>query len=501
LNNKTVVLIAFYNTKALGVRYLENALLSAGYDVRVVFFKAYNSLKPKYPTEVELKLLHDFIKDAKPLFIGSSVMVSAYQEVVRKLNADIRALAPMVWGGVYATLFPEKCLEFSDYVIRAEGEEAIIELAAALSAGNSTDDIKNLAYKDESGKVIINPIRPMLTDLDKFGIPRIGEGEKYYIDNDTIVKTDPQISAFSYEMSASRGCPFHCTYCCSVNIMRVNKGGGTYVRFRSVDNVIEELKQAKRKMKKLVVVHFWDEIFSDDPEWVDEFVKRYKAEINLPFEIWCHPLKTEPETIRKLRSAGLYKAVMGIQSGSTAIRKDAFHRPESNEDILKSSKVLADGKVPQVIYDLMVRHEFETPETMRETYELTQKLARPFELQMHGLDYLPGSDIIPIAVERGLITEEEVNRRMEAPMSEQFEKHWTADKRALAGRDEINFWYDLTYISQFEGLYKKAAALAEKGYTPDTRAKLDKLVKNGQRRFKARYWKNKAAIIIKGYPA
>lgn len=32
-----VMLLAFYNTKALGVRYLEGALERAGYQVQVVF--------------------------------------------------------------------------------------------------------------------------------------------------------------------------------------------------------------------------------------------------------------------------------------------------------------------------------------------------------------------------------------------------------------------------------------------------------------------------------
>ena len=34
-----VMLLAFYNTKALGVRYLEGALERAGYQVQVVFYK------------------------------------------------------------------------------------------------------------------------------------------------------------------------------------------------------------------------------------------------------------------------------------------------------------------------------------------------------------------------------------------------------------------------------------------------------------------------------
>ena len=52
-----VLLVAFYNIKAQGVRYLETALESAGYDVSCVFYKDFNSVRPKKTTEAELDLL------------------------------------------------------------------------------------------------------------------------------------------------------------------------------------------------------------------------------------------------------------------------------------------------------------------------------------------------------------------------------------------------------------------------------------------------------------
>ena len=44
-NNNRVALIAFYNTKALGVRYLETALRKGGYDVDLIFYKSFNMLQ------------------------------------------------------------------------------------------------------------------------------------------------------------------------------------------------------------------------------------------------------------------------------------------------------------------------------------------------------------------------------------------------------------------------------------------------------------------------
>ena len=57
-----VMLIAFYNKKALGVRYLETALASKGYAVRTVFYKDFNSVRPQKTTRQELELLREDIR-------------------------------------------------------------------------------------------------------------------------------------------------------------------------------------------------------------------------------------------------------------------------------------------------------------------------------------------------------------------------------------------------------------------------------------------------------
>ena len=82
-----VMLLAFYNTKALGVRYLEGALERAGYQVQVVFYKEFNSHCPGQTSRRELELLCEEVRRAEPVFIGLSVMSSMY------LDAGDEALA------------------------------------------------------------------------------------------------------------------------------------------------------------------------------------------------------------------------------------------------------------------------------------------------------------------------------------------------------------------------------------------------------------------------
>jgi len=135
----------------------------------------------------------------------------------------------------------------------------------------------------------MNGIGNILTEKDCYGLPSIECENAYFIENDKVKAGDPQLKAMSYEVIASRGCPFVCSYCCSVNLRRLFPKGAKYVRTRSVKSVIDELIIVKKKFKKLVFVHFYDEIFPNSPGWVDKFVIEYKKHINLPFTIWSHP--------------------------------------------------------------------------------------------------------------------------------------------------------------------------------------------------------------------
>ena len=62
LAKKSVLLIAFYNGKALGVRYLAKALKKKGYETNIVYYKGFHSSKPSKTTDRELELLIDLIK-------------------------------------------------------------------------------------------------------------------------------------------------------------------------------------------------------------------------------------------------------------------------------------------------------------------------------------------------------------------------------------------------------------------------------------------------------
>ena len=493
--NNNFVLINFYNPKALGIKHVETALTFAGYNVTVVYFKSLSFTDPKAASDAEIKLLVELVREKDPIAIGLSVMASFYIETIIAVNRALKDELglPTVWGGIYPTMFPEKCMEYADFVVRSEGEEANIELLDAMKNNTGYSEILNLVYRAEDGRVVQNELRNLLTDLDKYGMPLLGKSNKYVIDNDTIRNEDPLVGSLSYEISGSRGCPFACSYCCSSAWKHINIRKGKAVRFRSLDAEIEELIHAKSKMKKLKFIRFYDEIFPDDEGWVDEFIARYKKEINLPFEVWGHPLRTDENVMRKLRKAGLYKVVMGIQSGSPYIRRAIFNRPEKQEDILAAGKAMVNAKVPEIVYDLMVRHQFETHETLMETLQLCLDLEPSFELQIHGLNFLPGTSIVQKALDMELVTPEEMERFMYAPMKEQYDMYWRNDNCD----DTMNYIYKLIYISQLPVYRKKVRKLADLSLKPNF-AKVDAMYKWAMRLVRIRHIRKKLVMLGKG---
>lgn len=492
MEQRCVMLVAFYNKKALGVRYLETALAAAGYRVRTVFFKDFNSVHPKKTTEQELELLRQDIEAHRPMMIGLSVMSSMYLETVDLMVQMLlrRFDIPVVCGGAYATMFPDYFLcRGVPYVIRSDGELAITRLADAVRDGKDPRWIPSLCYQGPEGPVL-NEIGDLTNDIDSYGLPAIRCMDACYINEDAITEGDPQLDTLSYEVIASRGCPFTCSYCCCCNLRRLLPKGIRGVRTRSVRSVIDELIEAKRLCKKIVFVHFYDEIFPNLPGWVDEFVVEYKKHINLPFTIWSHPKAVDGEVLKKLVKVGLTEVIMGIQSGSEHIRRDVFHRYETQQDIINATRIIRESGVFWGSFDFMLQHPFETIEDLKQSYYLAKQMMGPFELQLHGLNFLPGTDIVPMAIEAGYYTEAEMDKIMYATMDEQFGAYWHREVSR-----ESDLWFKMIYCVQFKGLRKQVEKY-EADPLPHGAA-IDRAYARAQRLVKLRYVYKKSRVVLK----
>src|SRR5690606_8784560 len=98
-------------------------------------------------------------------------------------------------------------------------------------------------------KAVMNPKRELIADLDTIPFPR----------HDLFMKNPDQKLA---SLFTSRGCPMRCSFCC-LKQMRDRK-----VRYRSVENVIAEIKWLKETYPHLERIIFLDDTFTLDAKRV-----------------------------------------------------------------------------------------------------------------------------------------------------------------------------------------------------------------------------------------
>jgi radical SAM superfamily enzyme YgiQ (UPF0313 family) len=388
-------------------------LTKNGHTVHLIFFKHAFYDDFSSPTEKELKILCALIQTLNLDILSISIGPFFLARMAERISEEIRGwfTGPVVWGGLYPTLMPQRCIPFTDLLCIGEGEEAFLELVNNLSEGKPPDSIKNLWVKKKNGEVIKNPVRPISPDLEYS--PDLTGKNKYFIQNNRLSYFDPiRLFSFQYYTSATRGCPYSCSFCPESSFRKIY-GHNRPIRKRSIENIISELANVKNALPDVRVIAFTDETFPAEREWMVDFTREYKRRVNLPF--WClfNPRLLNEDNVVLLKDAGLSFLGMGVQSGSRRIREDIFKRPESLEEIRRG--VLECKKhniVPNL--DFIVDNPFENRQDRYATLSFLQSLPKPFEVSLFSLYFLPNTQLADTALKNALVSSEEIEKIYQA---------------------------------------------------------------------------------------
>jgi len=297
--------------------YLSRAAKDAGHEMRSLFVP-----DPKWLSKV---------KEYRPDVITWSLMTGNHKaifDVNRLLKSKLDFFSLM--GGPHVTFVPDSVKDPAvDAICLGEGEEAFVELLDTLERGEDWRGIENLAYTDESGQVVKNPLRPLVTDLDSLGIP----------DRSVIYDAQPLYANSPRKVVVTqRGCPMSCTFCFH-HAMRgkVYKArNNQYVRKRSVDHVLEEVHRIRRDYP-LRFVHFLDDIFNLRTDWLEEFSERWPREVGLPFDVILMANMTKEEHIRMLKDAGCIYARIAFEAANDHMRNEIYKKNTEREDLVNAS--------------------------------------------------------------------------------------------------------------------------------------------------------------------
>jgi len=326
------------------------------------------------------------IEKESPDILGFSLTTRQWKRAVSLAGELQKKLdIPIIAGGLHPTFATLSVLESEafDYVCLGEGEEAVCEILTHLEKG---EDIRAAGIPNIWVRGLGRPeIRPPVS-VDH--LP--------FMARDLLDETHGVL-----HISTMRGCPFSCTYCAGGAIGRLYSGR-EYIRRRSVDSVLGELRHI-RKNDPINYVIFLDDTFTVNRGWVEEFCTAYGREIGTGFSINARAETVSPNMITMLAQAGCKHIIYGVESGSRHIREDILNRPGDNRQLVDSFTWTKEaGMLATANY--MIGIPGETSADIEQTLALNDELG-PDDFGYFVFCPYPGTPLFEICRERGYLPE------------------------------------------------------------------------------------------------
>jgi anaerobic magnesium-protoporphyrin IX monomethyl ester cyclase len=269
----------------LGPLYLGTILRDEGHNVAI-----YNeNIKEVNPSE---------LKDSD--ILGISILTNTAPRGYQ-IAKDFRAINPkgrVIIGGAHATFLPEEAAQYADHVVKGEGELVISDL------------VKNGGERIIEGKPVEN--------LDDLPFPDFSLIKGF--------KSNASLKA----ISTSRGCPYDCAFC-SVSPMF-----GRRYRFRSTENIIQELSQLKHKH-----IFFYDDNFAANKMRTRELLEQMIKYRLSPW--WIAQARTDiakdEELVELMAKAGCRRLCICFESMNPEVL-NKYNKKQTPEDTTNCIKVV-----------------------------------------------------------------------------------------------------------------------------------------------------------------
>jgi len=328
--------------------------------------------------------------------------------------------APMIWGGVHATIEPEASMKHVDILCRGDGDEALPELVDRMAKGNPIEDVRNFWFRKD-GKIISNEMRPLFLDIDSNPWPDYSNDDHFIRDDDDRLKpvTDDLLFKYHniaplgfphYPVTSARGCAYHCSYCYNAAFNEMFKGQRR-LRFRSLPDVVDEIAAFLERFSYFKSFSFSDDDFFLRPmsqltELADLISQKLTKLITPEYWGCCvTPQSLDRKKLSLLSSVGLRALVMGVQTGSERLNREVYTRPFKNSLLYEKSAWLDEEFHREVIMmlDILVCGPYETEADTAKTVEMILKLPQWFNYSIYKYTFYPGSPLYNKALEDKLI--------------------------------------------------------------------------------------------------
>lgn len=318
----------------------------------------------------------------------------------RDLVLEYRPEAKVIFLGPGATFFPDLYLTDSRVlIVRGEPEASLCDVARAMRNGENPATLKGITFLNDDGKVIKNPARPLIEDLDSLPFParHLLEGRQYH---------NPKLKLAPYTtMFTSRNCPYRCIYCVPSSMTfareldyRADHHRKPPIGFRSTENVAQEIEMLARQGYK--AIGFVDDNFIWNEERtaaICDTLRKYNIKWGCQARV---DAITEP-IAKMLSESGCHFVDLGMESFDDEILK-FVKKGITSEQIYRAVDLLKRYKVPVKLNILIGTSPLETKKTLRNTLRKAMKL-NVDQVMFNIVSPFPGTEFYNMAHDNGWI--------------------------------------------------------------------------------------------------
>jgi anaerobic magnesium-protoporphyrin IX monomethyl ester cyclase len=352
---------------SLGILTLAAYLRSSGIEVSVVDLTFARDPRP----------VSAALRAFRPTLVGVHTKTLTMPRALAIARLAREAGVFSVAGGPDAATRPAEYLHDAfDAVALGEGEETLVELARAVSAGVDPRVVRGVAGL-VGDRVVRSAPRPFLRSLDDLPLPAwdLIDLERYLA---TWKRTTGERRM---AVLTSRGCPFDCAWCSKPTF------GRTY-RQQSVERVLAELRALKERYQ-VDYVRFCDDVFGIQRAWLEELLDRMVEEhLDLRFECLARVDLLKPDLLGQMRRAGLARVYVGVESGSQRML-DAMNRGTKLAQVERAAEALRKEGIRQYWF-LMLGYPGETVDDIAQTLRLFRRFS-PEEYSVSIAVPVPGT--------------------------------------------------------------------------------------------------------------
>ena len=370
------------SAEPLGIMYLSAVAKKNGFETRLI-----------YPDN---QTMDKVMSEWKPGLVAYSITSdhsSFYRDINYRLKQKFNFIS--IFGGPHVTFFPEFIEQSKevDIVCIGEGEYAFDVLLRNIKEGRDYFNTPNLWVRRENNITKNNPAK-LIEPLEQIGFA----DRSFLYESCEYLKYNP-VKIFM----TMRGCPFECTYCFNHSYHQLYKGLGKVVRRLKVDHVINEIELVKRNYP-LQTVSFLDDTFNIMPDWVEEFSKKYRNAIRLPFTCCARFDLLDEAIVSNLKKAGCVAMHLAIESGNDEVRYNILNRKMSRSKIAEGARLLKKYKIFMVVQNMLGLPDT-TLENDIETFLLNKDCGVDYAHSSVFQPY-PGTRLAKLASEKGLFSGE-----------------------------------------------------------------------------------------------